>query len=61
MDDWADANVSRLAAEQAYITAFGKAKGVHDDNTLRAFSGLRKELARLDEFRARYIYAPTHR
>jgi hypothetical protein len=59
MDDWTDTDVSRLAAEQACITGFGKAKGVHDDNTPRAFSGLRKELAQWDEYRAQDLCALT--
>jgi hypothetical protein len=53
MDDWADAEVWKLAAEQAYITAFGKAKNTHSDNTREAFAELRYELDQLDTFKAR--------
>jgi hypothetical protein len=53
MDDWADADVWRLAAEQAYITAVREAKSVHDDHTLKAFAGLREELDQLNMFKAR--------
>jgi hypothetical protein len=53
MDDWADAEVWRLVAEQAYITAFGKAKTAHSDNTRETFADLRYELDQLDMFKAR--------
>jgi hypothetical protein len=53
MDDWADAEVWKLAAEQAYITAFGKAKTTQSDNTREAFAELRYELDQLDMFKAR--------
>jgi hypothetical protein len=53
MDDWADAEVWKLAAEQAYITAFGKAKNKHSDNTREAFAELRYEFDQLDMFKVR--------
>jgi cobalamin biosynthesis protein CobT len=53
MDDWADAEVWRLVAEQAYITAFGKVKTAHSENTHEAFAELRYELDQLDMFKAR--------
>jgi hypothetical protein len=53
MDDWADADVWRLAAEQAYITAVREAKSVYDDHTLKAFAGLREELDQLNMLKAR--------
>jgi hypothetical protein len=49
MDDWEDADVWRLAAEQAYITALDKATRIRDDNSLKAFPGLREELDQLGE------------
>lgn len=52
MDDWEDADVWRLAAEQAYITALDKATRIRDDNSLKAFPGLREELDQLGEYRA---------
>jgi hypothetical protein len=53
MDDWADAEVWKLAAEQAFITAFGKAKDNHSDNTREAFAELRYEVDQLDMFKVR--------
>lgn len=57
MDDWADADVWRLAAEQSYITSLGKARKIHDDDSLKVLQGLREELDQLSEFRARDLDA----
>jgi hypothetical protein len=43
----------RRSLEQAYITAFGKAKTTQSDNTREAFAELRFELDQLDMFKAR--------
>lgn len=57
MDDWVDADIWRLTAEQAYITARDKATKIHDEKSLKALPELREELDQMIEFRVQDIQA----
>ncbi|KAF2132908.1 hypothetical protein P153DRAFT_309696 [Dothidotthia symphoricarpi CBS 119687] len=51
LDNWDDADVWRLAAEQAYITSFREANRKQDTNSLETLQDLRAELDTLNKFR----------
>ncbi|EAT77947.1 hypothetical protein HBH56_178930 [Parastagonospora nodorum] len=51
LDDWNDADIFRLAAEQEWRTSYIAANRQGDADALEALKELRKELAELEEFR----------
>ncbi|KAL1797634.1 hypothetical protein ACET3X_004240 [Alternaria dauci] len=51
LDDWKDADIFRLAAEQQWRTSYCVANRQGDTDTLEALKSFRKELDELEEFR----------
>ncbi|CAO2650729.1 Nn.00g020210.m01.CDS01 [Neocucurbitaria sp. VM-36] len=51
LDNWGEADIWRLCAEQAYRTSLEEATRKNDGNSLEALKDLRKELDELKDFR----------
>jgi hypothetical protein len=63
LDDWYDANIWRLSAEQEYSTTLAKARRTNDEEALEGLKLLREELDQLKRFKdeddaaeIRYLY-----
>ena len=60
LDNWHDANVWRLSAEQTYVTTLHNAQRKHDEEALAVLVGIRQELDELATFRHEDLSGLNH-